>query len=47
MGRGNGLSMFLTLIVWLATILFIPTALYAQASITGTVRIPPAACSRA
>src|SRR5438552_528304 len=36
--QGKGTSDFLTLIAWLAAILLIPTAVYAQSSMTGTVR---------
>ena len=36
--QGKATSDFLTLIAWLAAILLIPTAVYAQSSITGTVR---------
>jgi len=36
--QGKGTSDFLTLIAWLAAILLIPTAAYAQSSITGTAR---------
>ena len=38
MGQGRGVRGFLTRIAWLAAIVFVPTAVYAQGSITGTVR---------
>src|SRR3954462_10934585 len=38
MSRCKGMSGFLTRIAWLAAILLIPSAVYAQSSITGTVR---------
>src|SRR6267154_438051 len=38
MSQGKRMRGFLTLIAWLAAILLIPTGVYAQSSITGTVR---------
>ncbi len=38
MSRGKSMGRVLTLIAWVAAISFIPTAVYAQGSITGTVR---------